>query len=270
MAVILFVDMLGARKKWQTGGVQAAVEAFDHFARMVIAAVRAEDPKSVIRGGIETDSAMLVFEGAVPAFAVAKRLYHYAFTNRRNPNAPRLWLRGSMVRDGDDIFLRRSSRMGAQFDNVEVFTYSPPALDAISIEKSGFKGMRLLVKTDLVTDAVKSAFRIPFGEMFFTPFKRLRYSGYPAGKDDLVDFLWMACKDDAEWEDISLHMTYRFRHSSRDADEFAQAAATQVMFHECGALRTNAVGRGIRIQKEKSHEGADTSSGSMTGATPKA
>ena len=254
MSVILFVDMLGARKKWQTGGVDAAVEAFDHFTRMVIAAVRAENPSAVVRGGIETDSAMFVFDGAVPALAVAKRLYHYAFTNRRHPSAPRLWLRGSMVRDGDDMFTRRSSHIGAQFQSVDVFTYSRPALDAISIEKSGFKGMRLLAKADLITDAVKTAFRIPFGKMYFTPFKRLRYSGYPTGKEDLVDFLWMACQEDDEWEDISLHMTCRLRHSSRDADEFAQAAATQVMFHECGALRTNAIGRGKRIESEKANK----------------
>ena len=247
--------MLGARKKWQTGGVDAAEEAFQHFTRMVVAAVREEDPSTVVRGGIETDSAMIVLNGAIPALSIAKRLYHFAFTNRRNPSAPRLWLRGSMVADGDDTFLRRSSHLGSQFQDVDVFTYSRPALDAISIEKSGFKGMRLLVAADLITDSVKRAFRIPFGEMYFTPFKRLRYSGYPTGKDGLLDFLWMACQEESEWDDVSLHMTYRLRHSSCDAEEFAQAAATQVMFHECGALRTNALGRGKRIENEKANNG---------------
>jgi hypothetical protein len=257
MAVILFVDMLGARKKWHAGGVEAAVEAFDHFTRMVVAAVRAENPTTILRGGIETDSAMFVFKDAVPALAVARRLYHYAFTNRRHPNAPRLWLRGSMVRDGEETFIRRSTHMAVQLQHVEVFTYSRPALDAISIEKSGFKGMRLLMGKDIITDTVKRAFCIPFGEMYLTPFRRLRYSGYPAGKDDLIDFLWMACQEEREWDNISLHMTYRLRHSSRDAEEFAQAAATQVMFHECGALRTNALSRGKRIEKEKANKGVD-------------
>lgn len=72
MAAILFVDMLGARQAWQTGGVPTAVASFNHFARMVVAATRPERPDSVLRGGVETDSAMLVFQSVVPALLVCQ------------------------------------------------------------------------------------------------------------------------------------------------------------------------------------------------------
>lgn len=239
--------MLGARKKWQLGGVPEATEAFNHFARLVIASVRAESAEAVIGGGIETDSAMIVFSSALPALHAARRMFMWAFKNQRNPNAPRLWLRGSLVSHNDEEFTRRESKMNDTFGNVSIFTYSEAALDAISVEKAGFKGMRLMVRSDVICNETQQGLRIPFGKYSLIPIRRLRHSLYPkAAEGDFVDFLWMACRDDKEFNDISLHMTYRLRHASKDADEFAQAAATQVVFHECAALRQSVVSRAKR------------------------
>ena len=52
MPVILFVDMLGARRKWETGGVAGATAAFQKFARLVVAAVK-EESASIVEGGVD-------------------------------------------------------------------------------------------------------------------------------------------------------------------------------------------------------------------------
>ena len=257
MAAILFIDLLGARKKWQTGGVPAATSAFNHFARMVVASIKAESPTSILRGGIETDAAMIVFDTTLSALSCARRLYRWAFANQEVPTAPRLWLRGSIVRADDSVFIRHESQMAKPMNTVSVFTYSPAALDAISIEKSGFKGMRLLVRQDAIDQRTKDSLRIPFEAYSFIPLRKLRHSGYPSATDgDLIDFLWMACQEDREWHQMALHMTSRLRHSAKDSDEFAQAAATQVIFHECGALRQSVISRAKRaILKNTAQQG---------------
>jgi hypothetical protein len=119
---------------------------------------------------------------------------------------------------------------------VEITTYSPPLLTAISVEKSGFKGMRLLVDGALITKPIRAAWKIPIGKRTFIPFRRLRHSVYPAMGDRFEDFLWMASGDNEEWDDRKIVMAKRLRLAGNDPEEFAQAAATQVVFHECDAI----------------------------------
>jgi hypothetical protein len=67
MAVILFIDMLGARKRWQSGGVVEAMPAFYRFKTLVNTATRRAPAGEVLDGVIETDAAMLVW----PEFRLA-------------------------------------------------------------------------------------------------------------------------------------------------------------------------------------------------------
>ena len=247
MQVALFIDLLGARRKWQNGGVAEATRAFNHFSRMVIAATRQDLSGRILNGGIETDSAMLICDSPLTALEIARRIYHWAFQNAQRPDAPRLWLRGSLVPFEDAEFIRREAYANQPLDNISIFTYSADALDAISIEKAGFKGMRLLVREEVVDDDTKAALRITLNGYSLIPIRRLRHIGYPTVVEGrLMDFLWMATGNEEEWYQISLHMTSRLRHSAKDAEEFAQAAATQVVFHECAAITQSVRSRARR------------------------
>jgi hypothetical protein len=249
MATILFFDMLGARKRWQNGGTEEAMRMFNHFGRLVNAAIREEDPQSILQGGIETDSAMLICDSVITSLRIAQRIYRWAFRNPENPRANRLWLRGCIV-PYHETFTRRESPMRPPFDQVKAYTYSDEAFDAISIEKSGFKGMRVLVRSELIDAEARNALRIPFGQASFITLKRLRHSNYPnIIQGELLDFLWMACAENDEWEEIAEHMASRLRYSAHDIEEFSQAAATQVLFHECGAIRQSAISRSIRLAR---------------------
>ncbi len=57
--------------------------------------------------------------------------------------------------------------------------YSKALLEAISVEKAGFKGMRLLVARDVITPALKTALKQPMGHLNFIPLTKLRNSTYP-------------------------------------------------------------------------------------------
>ncbi len=119
------------------------------------------------------------------------------------------------------------------------------------MEKSGFKGMRLLVNLELVTTHVQNEMRLAFGKRTLIPFRRLNYSYYPERvSEGYTDFLWMACQSEEEWQDRTLRMTSRLRYAARDEEELAQAAATQIVFHECAAIRQSVISRSDRARAE--------------------
>jgi hypothetical protein len=112
--------------------------------------------------------------------------------------------------------------------------------------------MRMLVRSEIVTPEDLKAIRIPFDNHSLIPVTRLRYCGYPKLSDEkYLDFLWMACKEDSDWYNLNLHMTSRLRFSFHDTEEFAQAAATQVVFHECAALKRSVFGRAKRAAAKR-------------------
>jgi hypothetical protein len=229
--------MLGARKLWATGGTAASQAAFDRFTAMVVASSRVEPAGALVDGGIENDSAMLVCESVEVALRIAQRLFLRAFDLGRRPDDARLWLRGCVVPFVGNARLRGQAQLSHPLENVSVFTYAPCALDAISIEKSGFKGMRLTLRSEVVTAELRRSLRIPFDGHSFIPLRKLGHSGYPTiVQGELLDYLWMATGDDHEWRDRSLQMAGRLRFAGKDPEEFIQAAATQVVFHECAAI----------------------------------
>ena len=104
--------------------------------------------------------------------------------------------------------------------------------------------MRLLVKRTLVDANVQERMKISFGTHMLIPFRRLNHSLYPSRVDgEYTDFLWMACHPETDWHDLVLRMSSRLRYASRIQEELAQAAATQVVFHECAAIRQSVISR---------------------------
>lgn len=235
MAVILYLDLLGSRSRWREGGAAAAREAFDAFTGLVIAAAK-PDLDAVIDGGIETDSAALVCSDAAAALRIARRAYVKALFRDHPDKNHRTWLRGAVV-PSDDAPLRTSRPANGRASQLSIWIYSPSFFDAVAIEKSGFKGMRLLIHSSLMNTQLKNGSRIPIGSLFLMPIRRLRHSSYPKMKDgDVLEYLWMIGNDAAEWTNLQFQMAKRLREANSDPEEFAQAAATQVVFHEADAL----------------------------------
>jgi hypothetical protein len=245
MPVILFVDLLGSRARWRRGGVEASVAAFNHFTSFMIAAAK-PDLEFVLDGAIETDAAAFVCSEPEVAFRIARRAYLRAFETPRGAVRERVWLRGAVVPAGETPLRTERPAWGAA-SRVKIFTYGQEFFDAVSVEKSGFRGMRLLVRGNIVTARLKREMALPIGSRWLIPFRRLRHSVYAAGSgEDLQDFLWMSTNETAEWHRLELIMSSRLRDCTQDQEEFAQAAATQVLFHEASAIYHSVVNRAAR------------------------
>lgn len=244
MRVVLFIDMLGARRRWLAGGAREATRFFNRFARLVVAAARGEPVGTVTGGGIETDAAMLVCTSTAAALRIVRQAFLWAFRTPRDLRTPRLWLRGSLVPYDGATALRHRSALSAPLESMDVHTYSAAALDAISVEKAGVKGMRLVIREELIDADARGAFRVSFDGLSFIPIRRLEHVGYPKLADgDLVDFLWMASAGADVLRETSQAMATRLRYAAADAEESAQAAATQVVFHECMAIWRSVEGK---------------------------
>ena len=249
--VILFVDLLGVRSRWHKGGRDAAEEAFQAFRNLVAYSLKGLSADQVPHGLVETDAAAITCSSVDVALDLGKKLYRATFEQTARNRDSRNWLRGAIMPRQSENPLRRSTHFSDALQHVELVLYETDLLDAIQIEKSGIKGMRLIVDKELITPDVNRKYALHFEELNFIPLKRLRNSSYP-GKvsNGYLDYLWMASIVPDEMTKMERLMALRLRHSSHDAEEFTQAAATQVLFHECtaiiGSLRTR-----LHFQRQK-------------------
>lgn len=240
---ILFADLLGVRSRWHEGGRDLAEQAFRDFRGFVAKAINGLSDREVTGGGIETDSAAIVCASTDIALDTGRRLFRYAFEQSSGDRERRFWLRGAIVPYGGNGQLRSSEGLGPKTPQIQSVRFDDDLLEAIQVEKSGIKGMRLLVDERLCTPETVRRFRIQVGRKNIIPLKRLRNSSYP-GKvaTGYVDFFWMATGDEYELQRYERLMAQKLRHSAHKSEEFLQAAATQVLFHECiaiiGSVRT--------------------------------
>lgn len=244
--ILLYLDILGTKAEWSRGGRPAVENACKRFRDRILTAAAAEGAALVRGGGIESDAAALLFDDVGAAVQVARRIYLDAFLVRPTATRAREWLRGALltVPDGE---LRTERAFGGQFRHLSYGAYSSGLLDAISVEKAGYRGMRLLIEDALVSHGLRQLWRLEVNGRFFIPFRKLSYSGYPARiADTYQDFLWMGTVPDAEWGTMERTMAARLRLAAPDAEELAHAAATQIVFHECAAIRGSIAVRAAR------------------------
>lgn len=242
MRTLLFIDMLGVKSRWHQDGRPGAEAAFEEFESLVTSAIAECGPDGVLSGMIESDSAAIVCSSQSVAVGVGCSLFRRAFATVAPGRHRRPWLRGAIIPFAGHLSLR-TTRVSA-IDSVTTSVYEPALLDAIAVEKAGYKGMRLLVAAELVNEGLRGdhCFTLENGTLLHV-FKRTTHSGYPgrleAGYDDVF---WMAAADMDEWKAHRWAMARRLRYSAKDPEEFIQAAATQVLFHEYSAILGSLVG----------------------------
>lgn len=243
MNALLFVDLLGARNRWHQEGRAGAENAFALLERMVVKAAEDHGADNVIAGVIESDAAAIVCSSPNAAVSVGIGLWRRTFSIVADRRFGRPWLRGAILPYDGNLGLR--SQRSAGTSNIVVSQYEGSLLDAIAVEKGGFKGMRLLIADELVDGPLRDAHcvRLPTGGPLHV-FKRVTNSVYPgrlaAGYQDV---LWMACSDAEESKTLSRTMNRRLRWAAKDSDEFLQAASTQVLFHEYAAILGSLTGQ---------------------------
>jgi hypothetical protein len=247
--IVAFLDLLGVRARWHAGGRDSAEAAFARLEALVGDTLTRLAPKSLRDGAIETDSAALVFGATEDALAFIRELFTDAFAAPSRAKDERLWMRGTVTAIQNPGPLRHSAQL-AGHGKVRVYRLDGGLLDAIAVEKSGFKGMRIVVEESLLTPAVREHFHVQAGSRTLVPFKSLTNSVYPRRIAHVYeDFLWMARTEEAEWRKLKRSMSDRLRWSAQDGEEFLQAASTQVVFNETAAIFRSLEARPKRRRK---------------------
>jgi len=176
---LLFIDMLGVRARWHIGGRQSAEHAFSAFRSVIVRAVQTIAGGEIVQGGIESDSAAIEFTSVRSAIKVGQNAFRIAFSEARNPEDERLWLRGVIVPASNNEPLRSEKSLTPYLEQIKDSTYSPLLLEAIAAEKAGFKGMRLLVGGGISKHTARKAHLIDFHGKRVSPIIRITAPPYP-------------------------------------------------------------------------------------------
>jgi hypothetical protein len=188
------------------------------------------------------------------ALALARRLFRRAWLAPRMPDDPRTWLRGAVCAGGEEARPRDVQDL-RELPGLCRVTYGEATLAALTVLRSGFRGMRILVAESLLDDELRGMFRIPFGRLGVIPFRHMNHTPYPPGlAAGWQDFLWMA-EAFPDWGQYVLRMKQRVLWSSREPEESVQAAATQVVFHETDAI-LQSVQRKSQQRRDDGYDGA--------------
>jgi hypothetical protein len=234
---LLFVDLLGVRTQWAIGGRAAAKARFAQLEALITTVIAQPSVTPPVLGAVESDAAALEFATPEAAITFGANLYRTAFEKPRRPSDLRLWLRGALIAAPQGSSLRTTEALASSIAYIQRTTYSDELLLAIATEKSGIKGMRLIVDDALLTTHVRDAFSITVGSRRFRPFRRLNHSAYPSHiSTGFSDVLWMTIDGAPAWPVATSHMSSMLRWAADDAEEFQHAASTQLVFNEVSAI----------------------------------
>jgi hypothetical protein len=244
--VILLSDLLGVKNRWATGGRAAAEGAFTTLRTLVVTALRNIPVTGLQQGTIESDTVALVFDTPQNAISAGLSIYQMAFSGPEDDESDRWWLRGAILPLHPEEALRAPRRLSPPLSQIEFVQLAGSLLDAISVEKAGFKGMRLLAHNSLVTPEVRQAFRMTVNGRFMIPFRQMEYTQYPPSLNgQFQDVLWMASDDPSIWAARKQAMASRLRWSAPHQEELSHASATQVLFNETDLILGNLARRQV-------------------------
>lgn len=234
--ILLYLDVLGTRSRWHAEGRTGAEAIFEKLRLLTLNSVRRVGADQFDLVGIESDSIVARSASVNATLRLAREMFTTLFMEYGIESINRLWIRGSILGSGGPDPLRTEEVCPAPLGQVTTFRYSPSLLDAIAVERSGVKGMRLLIQKNLVDGFTRTSNQVLIDGSWVYPFRVLEFSNYPPRvKSEFEDYLWML-GDIPDWEQVRRAMSNRLRYASRDSEEFLHAASTQVVFNECEAI----------------------------------
>jgi hypothetical protein len=243
---LLYVDVLGMKARWQSADLDAVRAAYQTFEQLVGDALDALPADIYFEAGIQSDAAAIVVSDVGNAVEIGRTMFRAAMD--LSSEADRFWMRGVIVRAPAGLqaleILQSGPRNGGQLSTRH---FSDELLGAVLAEQTGPRGARLLIQRTLVSASLRQRFMITLGaDQRIVPFRRLDNSVYPRGAEqDFEDVLWMLPTpySNASWDASHRAMNNALRWAGRAAattrkdDEFAHAAATELVFKECDAIK---------------------------------
>jgi hypothetical protein len=236
---MLYLDLLGVKARWQQGGGAAAVAAYDALRRFIRTGLAAlpRERRELVRGGMQSDAAALIFPRVDEAIVAGRVIYQAAFQGPLSETDERFWLRGAITSCDLEDPLWNTSPLA---DDLSLTDARPSAalLDAIAVEQSGYRGMRLLIDKQVAHWTIRKEFDIVVGAgAVFRTIRQMKFNALPASVSDrFVDVLWMLPDDLADWPLQKRRILDRVRWAALHPEELSHASLTLVIFEGCGAL----------------------------------
>jgi len=238
MRTLLFVDLLGTKARIRTGGIASVVSRIEAFQRLIEAEFQRSAPNQWMA---ESDSAVALFDDGPSAVRAGANLFRSAFDATSGSNSEPFWLRGSMVpapmiNDTRDLF-----REGESHD-WHTKVPSDVLIEALILEKSGLKGMRLFMAPSVLSQAERVALQrnVAWGSPSVArPVYVSRVLGFATPPQvahlGAEDVLWMI-DDEPYFLTRDTDLRHRMRRAALDPEEYTQAAMTLVVFEEARSI----------------------------------
>lgn len=236
---ILYIDLLGVQKMWRVGGAAAVKTRIEEFNDFVVtqvsylpSAVHRDAEYTVILTG---DSVSIMCQDHIQALQIGIHLFEQAFYATEKYSSP-LWVRGAISSWSNQYLPFNTKPITSKGIQIGTqYVMEDDHLNILALEKSGFRGMRLLIDESLVSSETESLQRQ--WANFKRPLKivtRLTENTYPEGRP-YADVLWMADSEE-HYSHFQGIMSSRFKRSTSDPDEFVQASWTRAMFDQVQSL----------------------------------
>lgn len=234
--VLLYVDVLGMKDRWQNGGPAVISEAHRQFELIIRHALRAStEAAASATGGIQSDAAALFFDDAECAVTVGRHIFRESFRRGDKALHSRYWMRGVII-PVDSSETDHTDQLTGAASGLFRRTLSPGVLEAIHVEQSGFRGHRLIIHDSLCNRELVRAFSVTIRDRKLKTVTKLEHC---KKVDSYSDVLWMFPQHHVQkdWPLMQRAMNNRLRWAGeRSSQEFVHAAATQLLFSECQAI----------------------------------
>jgi len=236
---ILFVDLLGVQKMWVEGGADAVKARINEFNSFVVkqleflpADLHKEGEYTAI---LAADGVSIMCQDFDQAIGIGSHLYVQAFYDTDKRPQP-FWLRGAIGKWHNQYLPMNTQpieakglQIGTQYINEDDF------LEVLALEKSGFRGMRLIVDKKALVSGGRA-----YQRNWASCRKTLGYVAtlkectYPPG-GDFADVLWMTKSED-QYGQLRGIMAHRFKTCTQNELEFSQAAWTRSVFDQVDSI----------------------------------
>jgi hypothetical protein len=236
---ILYIDLLGVQQLWSLGGAIAVGDRIHEFNDFVIRQlgflpgdIHRDGEYTVILSG---DSLTVTCQDFDQAVGLGTHLFKQAFY-ARSVSKP-LWLRGAISPWHNQYIPHNTRPIHAKGMQVGTeYVAEDDYLHVLALEKSGFRGMRLIVNRDFLVDY--GSYHTRQWDGMHRPLHfvtRLREEHmYPIG-NNYADILWMADSAD-HYARLKGIMAQRFKRATADIGELNQAAWTRAVFDQVESL----------------------------------
>lgn len=234
---LLYVDILGTKKLWQTRGIAPGQGRIDLFANIVEQGLESANRQfhtRLIQGKVWTDSAGLLFESVDDAILTGMAIYQVAFSRDDHNSDARVYLRGIITRSSAEA-LDSSIESSKKLPGLERIMFSQEQVDATILENSGFRGLRLIgSKSDLsqkvVTDATARYWDRTEYERGPSVTGGLVGNLYPQSEGGFSDVLWPIGPPET-FKKRRGRLLERYSASNGDSEEKRQLRPTNALFN---------------------------------------